>query len=129
MLVLVEKRIGGYKQRHSNLSWVRDGAGETKALRATKGGVMAAAVENVYALDVGDVPVLTFAATTFREAQSFAVSNGYAPILPRHTRTARLYGTERASAQCGAQSDETARFHCAIAEAVDDSGTLFGLPD
>jgi hypothetical protein len=86
---------------------------------------MAAAVENVYALDVGDVPVLTFAATTFREAQSLCREQWLRTDLTEaHSNGAPVWDGKSKLTVRRASADETARFHSAIAEAVDDSGDL-----
>jgi hypothetical protein len=86
---------------------------------------MAAAVENVYALDVGGVPVLTFAATTFREAQSLCREQWLrAGLTEAHSNGAPVWDGQSKLAVRRASADESARFGSAIKEAADGSGDL-----
>jgi hypothetical protein len=78
-----------------------------------------------FTLEVGGVPILSFAATSIREAQSIR-REGW---LQNDLRRARLNGAAvwdgRAKLSVRAASaDETLRFSQAIETATDDSGDL-----
>ena len=86
---------------------------------------MAATVENVYALDVGDVPTLTFAATTFREAQSLRREQWLrADLTEAHSNGAPVWDGKSKLTVRRASADEAARFGSALKEAADGSDDL-----
>jgi hypothetical protein len=86
---------------------------------------MAEAVEKVYALDVGDVPVLTFAATTFHEARSLRGERWLRNDLTEaHSNGAPVWDGKSKLTVRRARADEAAQFGSAIKEAADGSGDL-----
>jgi hypothetical protein len=86
---------------------------------------MAEAVEKVYALDVGDVPVLTFAATTFHEAQSLRGERWLRTDLTEaHSNGAPVWDGKSKLTVRRASADEATHYGSATKEAADGSGDL-----